>query len=92
MFRSRVPAIRIVAIALLLAGGIAPVHRVAADTRVLVFTPTTADNSYWPQVYDILEAAAADSGPPMTAPSSSLPATPTRGCANVQQRSIPAPT
>lgn len=31
-------------------------------TRVVVFTPTTEDNTYWPQVYDILEAAADDLG------------------------------
>ncbi|MFP4638732.1 MAG: ABC transporter substrate-binding protein, partial [Spirochaetaceae bacterium] len=30
------------------------------DTRVVVFTPTTENNTYWPQVYKVLEAAAAD--------------------------------
>lgn len=33
-----------------------------ADTRINVFTPTTAGNTYWPQVYAILRAAAADLG------------------------------
>jgi|GEM_PF-1238530 len=30
--------------------------------RVVVFTPTTQDNTYWPQVYEIMEAAADDLG------------------------------
>ena len=37
-------------------------HGESASARVLVFTPTTEDNSYWPQVYEILEAAAEDLG------------------------------
>ncbi|MFP4432550.1 MAG: ABC transporter substrate-binding protein [Spirochaetota bacterium] len=32
------------------------------DTRIIIFTPTTADNTYWPQVYAVLNAAAEDLG------------------------------
>ncbi len=36
--------------------------QVQRDTRIILFTPTTADNTYWPQVYAILGAAAEDLG------------------------------
>ncbi|MCF7938558.1 MAG: ABC transporter substrate-binding protein [Spirochaetales bacterium] len=32
------------------------------DTRIVVFTPTTENNTYWPQVYSILESAGKDLG------------------------------
>jgi ABC-type sugar transport system substrate-binding protein len=32
------------------------------ETRIIIFTPTTANNTYWPQVYAILDAAAEDLG------------------------------
>jgi ABC-type sugar transport system substrate-binding protein len=48
---------------LLLATGSPAAHsQEQRDTRIIVFTPTTADNTYWPQVYDILNAAAEDLG------------------------------
>jgi len=34
----------------------------SAETRIVVFTPTTEGNTYWPQVYEILDAAAEDLG------------------------------
>lgn len=37
-----------------------PEDKPADRTRIVVFTPTTRGNAYWPEVYAILEAAAED--------------------------------
>ncbi|MFP4374995.1 MAG: substrate-binding domain-containing protein [Spirochaetaceae bacterium] len=37
-----------------------PEEKQADRTRIVVFTPTTRGNAYWPEVYAILEAAAED--------------------------------
>ncbi len=58
MTTRRATKIGLLLLALALAG--IGAHGESASTRVLVFTPTTEDNSYWPQVYEILEAAATD--------------------------------
>ncbi len=39
-----------------------PMRAQEESTRIVVFTPTTEDNSYWPQVSEILQAASQDLG------------------------------
>lgn len=52
----------VVTILALILGSIAVPASAQDPLRVVVFTPATEGNTYWPQVYDILEATADDLG------------------------------